>query len=290
MNRYYAHHTTPERVVFVAFAWSEKPWKPGFTTWHGQKPRERSMAARDQTRVLQEVAHTKQRCGLPETALVVSCYEAAGVTSRIVARWVADRASRRHRQRRHRGDQAEARLAKVHMLFVRVCLRRARGPGNVGVIAVHIRPQRMRHNARVDGNAGHVEAEVRAVAHVDPEPPRQRFLDHGVEAAVRIHKAPRMARERMGQHVTRFEEGDQLRQNTFGLHAIGAGIRQRPELAEMDIDGELRFLANPRGQLDDRGAPAANPPISAWALMPLTRSAFSCAARTVATTSTQSGR
>src|SRR5262249_1962421 len=33
---------------------SEKTWKLGFTTGHGQKPRERSIAARNQTRVLQE--------------------------------------------------------------------------------------------------------------------------------------------------------------------------------------------------------------------------------------------
>ena len=50
------HDTTPERVLFVAFELSEKTWKLGFTTGPGQKPRERSIAARDQTRVLQEVA------------------------------------------------------------------------------------------------------------------------------------------------------------------------------------------------------------------------------------------
>jgi transposase len=71
-----AHDTTPERVLFVAFELSEKTWKLGFTTGHGQKPRERSIAARSQTRVLQEVALAKRRFGLPETAPVVSCYEA----------------------------------------------------------------------------------------------------------------------------------------------------------------------------------------------------------------------
>ena len=71
-----AHDTTPERVLFVAFELSEKTWKLGFTTGHGQKPRERSIAARNQTRVLQEVAQAKRRFGLPEIAPVVSCYEA----------------------------------------------------------------------------------------------------------------------------------------------------------------------------------------------------------------------
>src|SRR2546426_7184580 len=71
-----AHDTTPERVLFVAFELSEKTWKLGFTTGHGQKPRERSFAAGHQARLLQEVAQAKRRFSLPETAPVVSCYEA----------------------------------------------------------------------------------------------------------------------------------------------------------------------------------------------------------------------
>jgi transposase len=71
-----AHDTTPERVLFVAFELSEKTWKLGFTTGHGPKPRERGFAARHQARLLQEVAQAKKRFGLPESAPVVSCYEA----------------------------------------------------------------------------------------------------------------------------------------------------------------------------------------------------------------------
>ena len=71
-----AHDNTPERVLFGAFELSEKAWKLGFTTGYGQQPRERTVAARQQGRVLQEVAQAKRRFGLPETAPVVSCYEA----------------------------------------------------------------------------------------------------------------------------------------------------------------------------------------------------------------------
>jgi hypothetical protein len=39
------HDSTPERVLFVAFELSEKNWKLGFTTGHGQKPRERGVGA-----------------------------------------------------------------------------------------------------------------------------------------------------------------------------------------------------------------------------------------------------
>jgi transposase len=70
------HDTTIKRVLFVAFELSEKTWKLGFTTGHGQKPRERSVAARELARVLQEIAQAKKRFSLPEHAPVVSCYEA----------------------------------------------------------------------------------------------------------------------------------------------------------------------------------------------------------------------
>jgi len=73
------HHeqsTTTEATLFVAFELSEKTWKLGFTTGHGQKPRERSMPARDHERVLDEIAQAKRRLGLPAMAPVVSCYEA----------------------------------------------------------------------------------------------------------------------------------------------------------------------------------------------------------------------
>jgi len=67
--------TQPRRSV-VAFALREKTWKLGCTTGHGQKPRERSMPARDHERVLDEIAQAKRRVGRPETAPVVSGYEA----------------------------------------------------------------------------------------------------------------------------------------------------------------------------------------------------------------------
>jgi transposase len=73
---HYEQSTTTEATLFVAFELSEKTWKLGFTTGHGQKPRERSMPARDHERVLDEIAQAKRRLGLPETAPVVSCYEA----------------------------------------------------------------------------------------------------------------------------------------------------------------------------------------------------------------------
>jgi aryl-alcohol dehydrogenase-like predicted oxidoreductase len=52
---------TPEATLFVAFELSEKTWKLGFATGHGQKPRERTMAVRQQERVLDEIAQAGLR-------------------------------------------------------------------------------------------------------------------------------------------------------------------------------------------------------------------------------------
>jgi transposase len=71
-----APDTTTERVLFVAFALSEKTWQLGFTTGHGQQPRARSLAACHQARVLQAVAQAQKRFGLPDPAPVVRCDEA----------------------------------------------------------------------------------------------------------------------------------------------------------------------------------------------------------------------
>jgi len=65
-----------EGPLFVAFELREKTWKLGFTTGHGQKPRERTVTARQQEHVLDEIAQAKRRLGLPASAAVVSCYEA----------------------------------------------------------------------------------------------------------------------------------------------------------------------------------------------------------------------
>src|SRR4029434_8632060 len=73
---HHEHGNTPAGTLFVAFELSEKTWKLGFTTGHGHKPRERTVPARHQERVLEEIAQAKRRLGLPDTAPVVSCYEA----------------------------------------------------------------------------------------------------------------------------------------------------------------------------------------------------------------------
>ena len=75
-NEHYTAMYAPEPVLLLAFELSEKTWKLGFTTAHGQQPRERSIPARHQKRLLHEVGQAKRRFGLPETAPVVRGYAA----------------------------------------------------------------------------------------------------------------------------------------------------------------------------------------------------------------------
>jgi transposase len=123
-----AHDTTTERVLFVAFELSEKTWKLGFTTGHGQQPRERSIAARNQARLLQEVAQAKKRFGLPESAPVVRCDEAGregfwlhrflqaqGITNHVVD---SSAIEVKRRQRRAKSDGLDVRkLLSMLMRF-----------------------------------------------------------------------------------------------------------------------------------------------------------------------------
>src|SRR6266704_7316 len=110
---------TSEGPLFMAFELSEKTWKLGFTTGPGQKPRERNVTARDQERVLDEIAQAKRRLGLPETAPVVSCYEAGregfwlhrflqahGITNQVV---VASAREVNRRRRRAKSDGLDVR-------------------------------------------------------------------------------------------------------------------------------------------------------------------------------------
>ena len=70
------HDNTPAAVLCMAFALSEKTWQLGFSMGHGQKPRERMLPARDQKRLLDDIAQANVRFGLPDTAPVVRCDDA----------------------------------------------------------------------------------------------------------------------------------------------------------------------------------------------------------------------
>ena len=52
---------TTEATLFVACALREKTWKLGCTTGQGQQPRERTVTARQQEHVLDDIAQATRR-------------------------------------------------------------------------------------------------------------------------------------------------------------------------------------------------------------------------------------
>ena len=63
-------------MLYLALDLGQKSWKLAFTVGLGQKPRLRTIAARDIEALLAEIRAAKGRFGLAEDATVVACYEA----------------------------------------------------------------------------------------------------------------------------------------------------------------------------------------------------------------------
>lgn len=68
--------TTQSEVLYLAFELGETDWKLAFTVGVGQKPRLRSMPARDLPRLQEEIMKARKRFQLPAEAPMRSCYEA----------------------------------------------------------------------------------------------------------------------------------------------------------------------------------------------------------------------
>jgi transposase len=119
--------TTANVRLHLALELSWNQWKLAFTIGHGQPPRLRTVAARDMTALLHEVARAKHRFGLPDDTPVVSCYE-AGRDGFWLHRWliaqgidnaVVDSSSIEvnRRQRRAKSDRLDA--AKLVAMLLR---------------------------------------------------------------------------------------------------------------------------------------------------------------------------
>ena len=63
-------------VLYLAFELGNKEWKLGFSVGFGQRPRVRTVSARDLEGLQREIELAKRRFSLADTARVVSCYEA----------------------------------------------------------------------------------------------------------------------------------------------------------------------------------------------------------------------
>lgn len=71
-----AECTRVEETLHMAFELGAKEWKLAFGVEAGDKPRRRDVAAGDLSGLLLEIKRAKERFGLPDSAPVVSCYEA----------------------------------------------------------------------------------------------------------------------------------------------------------------------------------------------------------------------
>jgi transposase len=69
-------YTARQNVLYLAFELGWSQWKLGFSIGLGQRPRERTIDARDLKALEQEIRMAKNRFGLPNQASVRSCYEA----------------------------------------------------------------------------------------------------------------------------------------------------------------------------------------------------------------------
>jgi transposase len=115
---YTGNVSTPGGVLHLAFELGWTHWKLAFTIGYGQKPRQRTIAARDLAALDQEIAKAKKRFQLADAAPVVSCYEAGRdgfwlhryLTARGIANVIVDSASIEvnRRKRRVKSDKLDA--------------------------------------------------------------------------------------------------------------------------------------------------------------------------------------
>ena len=119
-----------ELVLYVAFELGKKEGKLAMTSGFGMPPWLRTVASGDLNAVDRAIRSGRQRCGLPGTARVISCYEAGrdgfwihrALVARGVENRVVDSASIEvnRRARRTKTDRLDA--LKLVMMLVRVCV------------------------------------------------------------------------------------------------------------------------------------------------------------------------
>lgn len=120
-------YTTSTPVLHLAFELGQATWKLGFTPGLGQRPRERTIAARDVTALLAEIERAKERFGLSADVGVVSCYEAGRegfwlhryLVARGIENHVVDSASIEVNRRRRRAKSDRLDVGKLLLQLVR---------------------------------------------------------------------------------------------------------------------------------------------------------------------------
>jgi transposase len=120
MTATHSVHSTVQAVpvLYLALELGWNTWKLAFTIGRGQKPRLRTIAARNLDALEAEIQAAKKRFGLPEDAPVISCYEAGRdgfwidrfLRSRAIQNIVVDSSSIEvsRRKRRAKSDRLDA--------------------------------------------------------------------------------------------------------------------------------------------------------------------------------------
>src|SRR5438132_9990601 len=150
---YTGNVSTPGGVLHLAFELGWTHWKLAFTIGYGQKPRQRTIGARDLAALEQEIAKAKKRFQLADAAPVVSCYEAGrdgfwlhrSLTARGVANVIVDSASIevKRRKKRVKSDRLDA--DKLVTMLVRYHAGERKVWSTVHVPAVADEDQRQLH-------------------------------------------------------------------------------------------------------------------------------------------------
>ena len=114
-------------VLYLAFELGERFWKLGFTTGFGQRPRARTIAARDRQALALEIQRARQRFGLPDHTPVLSCYEAGRdgfwlhryLLSQGIDNLIVDSASIEVQRRKRRAKTDRLDLTKLLRMLIR---------------------------------------------------------------------------------------------------------------------------------------------------------------------------
>jgi transposase len=167
MSATHASHpnVTATPVLYLALELSGNSWKLAFTVGLGQKPRLRTIPARNTAALLQEIQKAKARFDLTEDAPVVSCYEAGrdgfwlhrflvhhGIDNRVV-----DSASIEvnRRQRRAKSDALDA--TKLVEMLIRWRNGESRVWSIIHVPTVEDEDRRQRHRELIELKAQRTE-------------------------------------------------------------------------------------------------------------------------------------
>ena len=119
--------TTSAPVLHLAFELGNESWKLAFTIGAAQKPRIRTIKARDLDAVMREISDAKRRFHLPETTPVISCYEAGRdgfwlhrfLKSKKIENLVVDASSIEVNRRRRRAKSDNLDAAKLVGMLIR---------------------------------------------------------------------------------------------------------------------------------------------------------------------------